>query len=207
MKRIWIFILLLGFLTSCNDFLDVTSDTELVEEDLYSDITGVRMAVNGVYKSLSSTDLYGKNLTWGFASAIGHNYQTSSTTYLPTSLYYAAQFDWENAETVTEQIWSKAYNTIAACNDIIQHVEGKDTTFFELGSIEKDMILGEMYGVRAMLHFDIYRSFCTGTCYELCRNHDSLRDYLSRSSTGAQDGRRGGDFDHRGYGTSQGPLN
>ncbi|KIO44205.1 MULTISPECIES: RagB/SusD family nutrient uptake outer membrane protein [Sanguibacteroides] len=159
MKRIWIFILLLGVLSSCNDFLDVTSDTELVEEDLYSDITGVRMAVNGVYKSLSSTDLYGKNLTWGFASAIGHNYQTSSTTYLPTSLYYAAQFDWENAETVTEQIWSKAYNTIAACNDIIQHVEGKDTTFFELGSIEKDMILGEMYGVRAMLHFDIYRLF------------------------------------------------
>lgn len=184
MKRIWIFILLLGVLSSCNDFLDVTSDTELVEEDLYSDITGVRMAVNGVYKSLSSTDLYGKNLTWGFASAIGHNYETSSTTYLPTSLYYAAQFDWENAEDVTEQIWSKAYNTIAACNDIIQHVEGKDTTFFELGSIERDM-----YGrnVRCSRHVALryLSSFCTGTCYELYRNNDSLRDYLSRSSTGA----------------------
>lgn len=158
MRKIWIFILLSGFLSSCNDFLDITSKTKIVEEDLYSSITGTRLAVNGVYRLLSSTNLYGENLTWGFASAIGHNYEVS---YLPLALKEDANFNWnnENAKVVPERIWSSAYRVIATCNDIIQNIEGKDTTFFESGSIEKDMILGEMYGVRAMLHFDIYRLF------------------------------------------------
>ncbi len=162
MKKIWIILLLfLGSLYACNDFLDVTADNEIVEEELFNDYEGVRMAVNGIYRNLSSTELYGKNLMWGFASAIGHNYQATSTTYLPSALYYASQFAWDNSyvEAVTEEIWKKAYNVIAACNNIIQHVSVVDTSFFELGEVEKNMILGEMYGVRAMLHFDLYRLF------------------------------------------------
>ena len=162
MKRIWLILLITGYLfASCNDFLDVTSDNEILESELFSDYSGMRMAVNGIYRTLSSTDLYGKNMTWGFASAIGHNYQSTSTSYLPTDLYYAAQFEWENSyvKSTTEEIWSTAYNVISTCNNIIQQVSVKDTSFFEIGLMEKNMILGEMYGIRAMLHFDLYRLF------------------------------------------------
>lgn len=162
MKKIWIILLLsLGLLSACDDFLDVTADNEIVEDELFNDYKGVRMAVNGIYRTLSSTQLYGKNLTWGFASAIGHNYQATSTSYLPTGLYYAAQFTWDNSyvESITEEIWKTAYNVISSCNNVIQHVSPKDTSFFEIGAAEKNMILGEMYGIRAMLHFELYRLF------------------------------------------------
>ena len=47
----------------------------------------------------------------------------------------------------------------ASCNNIIRQVEKKDSTFFEYGEVEKNMVLGEMYGVRALLHFEVYRLF------------------------------------------------
>jgi pentatricopeptide repeat protein len=134
----------------------------VLQEEIFSSTNGVRMAVNGVYNELSSASLYAENLSWGFISVVGHNYQSTSSTYLPWSLYMAASFEWESAETmaIAEEIWQSAYNVIASCNNIIQEVTAKDTTFFGLGSVEKQMILGEMYGIRALLHFDLFRLFC-----------------------------------------------
>ena len=91
MRKLYLILLLPVFwLTSCNSFLDVSADNELLQKEIFGDYKGVRMAVNGVYRTLSSTSLYGQNLTWGFASAIGHNYQSSSQYYLPYGLYEAA---------------------------------------------------------------------------------------------------------------------
>ena len=163
MRKLYLILLLPVFwLTSCNSFLDVSADNELLQKEIFGDYKGVRMAVNGVYRNLSSTSLYGQNLTWGFASAIGHNYQSGSMYYLPYGLYEAASFNWESADaqSFAEDIWSKGYNVIASCNDIIQQVITKDTSFFGEGKMEKDMILGEMYGVRALVHFDLFRLFC-----------------------------------------------
>lgn len=159
MRRIWILVCWsLFLLVSCDDFLDVSSDNEIEEGEMFKDYSGVRMGVNGVYNALSTTDLYGKNLTWGFNSTIGHNYDEM---YMFLDMAAIAKFEWSSSyvEPVTEQIWKKAYNVIASCNNIIQQVEKKDTTFFELGEIEKNMVLGEMYGVRALLHFEMYRLF------------------------------------------------
>ena len=163
MRKLYLILLLpIFWLTSCNDFLDVSADNELLQKEIFADYKGVRMAVNGVYRNLSSTSLYGQNLTWGFASAIGHNYQSTSRIYLPYGLYEVASFDWENAsaQSLTGSIWATGYNVIANCNDIIQQVISKDTSFFGEGKMEKDMILGEMYGVRALVHFDLFRLFC-----------------------------------------------
>jgi hypothetical protein len=142
--------------------VDVTSDNELLQEDMFSTESGFHMAVNGVYKDLSSTDLYGKNLTWGFASTLGYNYNMYYFYSNSAYYYYICQFDYERSEIVSiiEQIWKKAYNVIAGCNNILQETEAKDTSFFSLGAIEKQMIMGEMYGLRAMVHFDLLRLFC-----------------------------------------------
>jgi len=154
-----LFSCVLSFCT-CNDFLDVTSSEKILQKDLFKESQGIRMAVNGVYKEMSSTSLYGQNLSWGFISAVGHNYEVT-TSVLTTNLYYAANFAWDNSyvESITDNIWSKAYNIIANCNNIIQMVEEQDTMFFKEKALEKTLILGEMYGVRAMLHFDLFRLF------------------------------------------------
>lgn len=147
-------------LFSCNDFLDVTSGEKVLQKDLFKDSEGTRMAVNGVYKNLSSPKLYGENLSWGFVSALGHNYEVSKKT-LPRPLYYAANFQWDLSQValICEEVWLQGYNIIANCNNIIQEVEQRDSVFFKEKSLEKNLILGEMYGIRAMMHFDLLRLF------------------------------------------------
>lgn len=151
-------LLPISLLVACDDFLDVSSDDEILQKEIFSDGSGVRLAVNGVYKALSSNSLYGKNLTWGFISVLGHNYADES---LPFGWEDYAKYEWKSSscKTVAEEIWTTGYNVIASCNNIIQEIEKKDSSFFEYGAMEKDMILGEMYGLRAFVHFDIYRLF------------------------------------------------
>ncbi len=145
---------------ACNDFLDVSSKEKILQKDIFSNFDGIRMATNGVYKKLSTPNLYGENLSWGFISALGHNYEVSKKT-LPPRLFYAANFAWQysSVENICDDIWSDAYNTIANINNLIQEVVKKDTSFFKEKELEKNMILGEMLGIRAFLHFDIFRLF------------------------------------------------
>ena len=51
-------------LCSCEDFLDVRPKQELVEGELFKSASGFEDAIYGVYGSLQTTALYGKNLTW-----------------------------------------------------------------------------------------------------------------------------------------------
>ncbi|WP_018336779.1 RagB/SusD family nutrient uptake outer membrane protein [Butyricimonas synergistica] len=159
MKRLIQWLLAAMVMTSCNDWLDIKSDNVLLEEEIFGDYTGVQMAVNGVYREISVTDLYGKNLSWGFASALALNYINSG---LSSDLAEASNRNWKNSSVldVTEKTWAKAYNVIASCNNIIQQVEKKDSSFFYNKDVEKQLILAEMRGVRALLHFDMLRLFC-----------------------------------------------
>lgn len=158
-KKLILWLLAAGFLMSCNDWLDIKSDSVLLEEEIFADYTGVQMAVNGVYRDISVTSLYGENLSWGFASALARNYRSDG---LPLGMKEASEYNWKNSsvQEITESIWAKAYNVIASCNNIIQQVETKDSSFFNNKDTEKQLILGEMRGLRALLHFDLLRLFC-----------------------------------------------
>ena len=49
MRKLYLILLLpIFWLTSCNDFLDVSADNELLQKEIFGDYKGVRMAVNGV---------------------------------------------------------------------------------------------------------------------------------------------------------------
>lgn len=158
-KLLYILLLPLACCFSCNKFLDVTADSAVIEQDLFKEPSGYHIAVNGVYRTLSGTSLYGRHLTWGFVSGMGGNYEI--TTSLPQEVRYGAEFNWEVAgvETALDSIWSKGYYVIANVNNIIQHTESRDSSFFTHGAMEKNLILGEMYGLRAMMHFDLMRIF------------------------------------------------
>ncbi len=144
----------LALLASCDSYLDVKSEFDIDSNEIFSNIDGVEMAVNGVYRLMASPDLYSRNLTWGFASAIGQNY-----TYGASSSKYDINHDWKNFTTMPAAIWEKGFNVIANANQVLAEVEGKDASFFPEGQVHKDMIVGEMYGVRALMHFDLMRLF------------------------------------------------
>ena len=164
-KHIYIQLLVsLFFLstTSCSDWFDVSPENLVVKEDLYSNNEGFRIALNGIYLDMSSESLYGKELTWSFVSFLGQNYDISPyswntySPYVPASAY---NYDDPYFLEMVANIWGKSYKTIANCNALIQELEKKEGSFFTEGEREKQLLLAEATGLRAMMHFDILRLF------------------------------------------------
>lgn len=56
-----------GCLYSCNDWLETGSNDEVLEDDAFSSAKGFRSALIGVYRLVTSENLYGQELTWGFS--------------------------------------------------------------------------------------------------------------------------------------------
>lgn len=147
-----------GLLHSCNEWFDVDSSTKIKQDKLFSDPEGYRTAVNGIYRLLAEPQLYGRELTWGMVSVLGQNYNANT---LPDTYYALMNSGPESAQAraLFDPVWTKGYNVIANCNNIITHTEGRDASFFEQGEVEKELILGEMYGIRAMMHLQIMQLF------------------------------------------------
>ena len=158
-NRLYIlFAIVIGsFSCSCNDWLEVDSDARVVQEDLFSTGDGFRSALNGIYRLLGEKELYAMDLTWGMASVLGHNYEVSRMPYNYQLL--EEDYEYEQSLDIIDPIWSKGFRVIANCNNLIQETEKKDTSFFELGKVEKDLIIGEAIGVRAMMHLELLRLF------------------------------------------------
>jgi pentatricopeptide repeat protein len=145
--------------SSCNDWLEIRSNEVLLQEEVFGDGDGIRIAVNGIYRQISSRELYGENLTWGFASLLAQHYQ--GDYYLTDAQNRITRYEWGHSDlqSITESIWARAYNIIANCNNIIQETSKRDSAFFIHGRQEKELILGEMYGIRSLLHFEMLRLF------------------------------------------------
>lgn len=66
MKKIYsIFAVLALMSTSCS-WLDITPADTVVEEELFSEAEGFHNAINGLYNSMSDSELYGRELSYGF---------------------------------------------------------------------------------------------------------------------------------------------
>lgn len=165
MKKIYsIFAVLALMSTSCS-WLDITPADTVVEEELFSEAEGFHNAINGLYNSMSDSDLYGRELSYGFVEVLSQNYVKESF-YLKGIKEYSAYyplftFDYtkEKVQQIIEGIWKKAYTTIANANNIIKNIDNMTPGDFEYGQEEINLIKGEALAVRALLHFDMLRLF------------------------------------------------
>lgn len=160
-KNILLSVLLLFSLSSCSDWFEVTPENEVSKEDLFSTYDGFRTALNGIYRNLSGESLYGNNLSWGFISFLGQNYDPISWIAMYDVSGSVMNYDYENEDvkSVTKAIWEGAFNTIANCNVLIQNAEKHGNDFFYEGENERNVLIGEAKGIRALMHFDMLRLF------------------------------------------------
>ena len=61
-------------LTSCNDWLNVSPKTDMKAEDLFSTESGFRDALIGVYALMSTSNLYGRNLSYAYLDVLAQYY-------------------------------------------------------------------------------------------------------------------------------------
>lgn len=146
--------------TGCSDWLNVAPSNQVNEENLFSTGNGYRNALNGVYLDLGTSTLYGQNLSWGFMDLIAQYY--SPVELNKERVYYQAlnyKFEHTDVKSIISSIWSRSYNNIANCNNLINQVSNASPSLFEQGELEKNMIHGEALALRAFIHFEILRMF------------------------------------------------
>lgn len=143
---------------SCEKFLDVQPKTSVRENDLFVNEQGFQDALTGVYLNLGNASLYGRELSYGYVDALAGMYIETglSSQYLPV---LKNQYTDATAQAFATAIWLAAYNNIANLNNLITKIQSADKTMFTDDNY--NLIRGEALGLRAMLHFDLFRLFGT----------------------------------------------
>ncbi|MCA5006755.1 RagB/SusD family nutrient uptake outer membrane protein [Sphingobacterium bovistauri] len=147
-------IVILLLCSSCEKFLNVNPKSSISEDDLLSSEVGFQQALTGVYSQFASRELYGDNLTMGFASALGQNYTTSANFKFKETT--ALNYQTSEVMNYGEQIWQKSYKAIAGLNNILANIDQQKQFFIGNNYV---LIKGESLGLRAYLHFDLLRIF------------------------------------------------
>ena len=173
-KTIIILTILAGglFFGGCNSWLDVKPYDSMAEDQLYSTENGIQRALNCLYLSLASNDLYAENLGGGAIDVLGQRYKLSSGhTYYDLSEY---KYTNDGPKGTFEAIWKAAYKLIADCNEFLEKVpEHQDL----MSQANYRMSMGEALAIRTLLHFDMFRIF--GPVYSEANKKESSIPYYN----------------------------
>lgn len=152
--KIYIIFLTLLSLTSCNDWLNVIPQGQVEADDMLTTEKGYNAALGGIYYTLSSSSMYGKELSYGMMDMLAQYWDVSNT---PDHSYYKlAQYDYKNSESIAKfnSIWKNFYSAIAQCNLILSKIGMNRNDIKYSGLIE-----GEAYALRAFCHMELFRLF------------------------------------------------
>lgn len=161
-------------LSSCNDWLDVKSSSELDRNDLFKNEYGYAEALTGVYSSMSGTSLYGRTLTWYVPDMLaGYSAQGMPGGSVNYWQEYSYKHDNESrnetAIEVIDQIWLDMYNAIANLNSMLECIDEDENLF--TGDNYR-ILKGEAIGLRAFLHFELLRMF--GQPYSIGKDTEAI---------------------------------
>ncbi len=154
----YIVLALLLSTTACDSWLDIKPEDRIEEDDLLKNAEGVYRALNGVYLGLLDRALYGESLTYGTLDIMGQLYNIEGGNTSKHFYKWVAYWDYKQplVKISYNDIWKAAYAKIANINNLlVKTIPLKDQ--FEVA--EYNQIRGELYALRAFLHFDMYRMF------------------------------------------------
>ncbi|MCC8172895.1 MAG: RagB/SusD family nutrient uptake outer membrane protein, partial [Odoribacter sp.] len=145
----------MGLSVSCSDWLDVRPKSEIIVDEHFESEEGFFDQLIGVYTSMSSVHLYGREMTFGLMEVLSQDYDLNAG-----NVYYdAVRYDY-NSKEIKERIdtvWSMAYNAIVNLNIMLEYIDKVDRNMFKGNNYA--IYKGEALGLRAFLHFDMLRIF------------------------------------------------
>ncbi|PQA54480.1 RagB/SusD family nutrient uptake outer membrane protein [Siphonobacter curvatus] len=151
MKRYILAAVLTASLISCDKYLDETPNNALPAATAIRDAGTARAAINGAYSRVQSYYASGYP-TLGTITTDNVIFNGTLSQYL--------QLD-QNAVTpdnaITLDVYQSIYRAINTVNSIIAYVPAINDP--NLGSTEKNTILGEAYFIRALGYFDLGRAW------------------------------------------------
>lgn len=148
---------LLLLLTSCNDWFDVTSNSEIRRKEHYKNVQGFQQSLIGCYIGMTNNSLYGQTLSWNTLEVLAHQYESSTNSLLNNLFHH--NYKTQEVAALSEQTWAGLYNVIVNANDALQSLEERKSN---LNPIDYAVLKGEFLAIRAYLHFDLLRLYGYG---------------------------------------------
>lgn len=157
MKKIAIYGLavLLGSLSACDGFLTEDPVVSQSNEITLSTYQGLAKATLGAYTFMNDGTWYGANFVLSCELRGGNAKNPTNTDF--TSGRYTDEYSWNYTSSTTSLLWKYAYFAIAAANNVINNLEGKESS--EVTRQDLDNLEAEALFVRALGHFDLVRLY------------------------------------------------
>lgn len=144
--------------SACDDWLDVSPKTNIQEEDLFDKEQGFKEALTGIYIKMCDQNLYGKQLTYGFMDILAQRYanpQNQYADYDDATVWYT--YPSTRTENYTNNFWAGHYNLIANLNNLLVNIDERGDVITTSGL--RDIIKGEVLGLRGFLYLDLLRMY------------------------------------------------
>lgn len=148
--------------SSCSDFLDQTSPSEMTGGAVFNSTTYTQQALNKVYAGLTRDETYvqsipihfGMNSDIELVDGLG---ATNSTANNERGLCnYNPQLNWSKLN----NNWKLMYEAIENANIVVEGIEGSELIAEGHASRNKMLVFkGEALTLRAMLYFDLVRTY------------------------------------------------
>ena len=151
-KILYSALILLGLgLSSCNDWLDVSPQTEKDKEDMFTKEEGYKQVLTGAYIRLKEPSLYGKEMVCGTVERLAQHWNTSSKDPF-------VNYDYRHAsmESAVGNLYNNLFKVAADVNGLLETIDANEGVFKEN---HYELIKAEALGIRALVHFDILRLF------------------------------------------------
>ena len=143
----------LGGLTSCDDFLSIEPQNEIVLENYWTEEKDVNSVLNSCYAQLESTDCINRMVVWG-------EVRSDNTTNGSGTGYALQQVIKENIlETNVYANWQSFYQVINQCNTVIFYAPGVNAIDPNFTDSELKATIAEATTLRALSYFYLIRAF------------------------------------------------
>ena len=141
-------------MTSCTDFLTIIPPDKIVHEQFWQTKEDVNGMLATSYLKLASTDAVSRAIVWGELRADNLTYEASKTK---DDIKYIVEANITDENSYTN--WGIFYEAINYANLVIEYaplVIPRDPDFTQG---DCDVVIGEMYAMRALCHFYLLRTF------------------------------------------------
>ncbi|MCC8174363.1 MAG: RagB/SusD family nutrient uptake outer membrane protein [Odoribacter sp.] len=156
-----ILLIVIMSMSSCNDFLDQTSDSEFTDKDAFSTPAYTEYAISGIYSIMTWDEMYSSRLSLMYSEntdieivgASDKNYNEQGNRGI--SNYYAEP-TWAG---YLNRTWSALYSGIERANLAIEQIPLSPA--YGNSETERAMksYLGEALSLRALYYFELVRHF------------------------------------------------
>ncbi|KPK84560.1 MAG: hypothetical protein AMS27_09510 [Bacteroides sp. SM23_62_1] len=157
-NKLYLLIIIIVTLTaaSCENFLDQMPSSALPAQEAIQTVEDLHTAVNGVYDRLNSFDYYSGDFI-PLGDLRGDD-MTFNAALNANQISPVARYQYDKNSTYAENFWSAPYVSIGRINDVLSVAINVTV---EIGEEDQyDDLIGQLYGLRALCHFDLARMFC-----------------------------------------------